>query len=191
MKPPLLGTAIAVAAAVTMVILSHARISARADDSAAIRVSWSARPERVETCRRLSDEELAKVAEHMRRRVECEGTTARYWLEVLVDGIPADTATVRGGGLRHDRELYVAREVAVAPGVRRIRVRFARLDSSTSPGGDEVRGTEREDDERRRRRAEAIPAQLALDTVFTFLPSHVGLVTYDALARRLVLRERP
>ena len=87
MKPSLVGTAIAVIAAVILVILSHARVSARADDSAAIRVSWGARPERVETCRRLSDEELAKVAEHMRRRVECEGTTARYRFDILRNGV--------------------------------------------------------------------------------------------------------
>jgi hypothetical protein len=202
MTPRLLGTVTALAGTVIMVALSHAPVSTGGDDSAVIRVSWSARPERVEICRRVSDEELSKIAEHMRRRVSCEGTTARYHYEILRNDVPIDSGTVRGGGLRHDREVYMARERPVPPGKSRIGVRFVRLDSSTAIAADneerkerearEERGEpSREDDERRRRRAEAIPPVLTIDTTISLAPRAVVLVTYDALARRLVLKGRP
>lgn len=110
-----------------------------ASDAAVVRVSWSARPERIETCVRVSDEELARRPAHMRRQYECEGTTARYQLTVLSNDTTIYTQMVRGGGLRHDRELYVSRDIRIAPGSVRLSVRFVRLDSSTavdSGGGD-------------------------------------------------------
>jgi hypothetical protein len=186
------GKVFALVAVAILMAASHVGVTGYREDEAAVRVSWSARPERVEVCRRVSDEELAKLAQHMRRRVVCEGTTARYHLEVSRNGRVIDTATIRGGGLRHDRELYVARELATEPGRARLSVRFVRLDSSSVIESDE-RGerNEREDDERRRRRAEAIPALLALDTTVTIRVREVVLVTYDANARRLVLRTAP
>jgi hypothetical protein len=160
--------------------------------AATLRVSWSARPERVETCRRLSDAELAERPQHMRRALECEGTTARYFLEVRRDGERIDTATLRGGGLRNDRELYALRELTIPPGRARIEVRFARLDSSSRGDDDDDRRRERtrEDDERDRRHAEAIPPLLVLDSVVTSRAGEVVLVTYDAARRALVMIQR-
>ena len=60
-----------------------------------VRLSWSARPERVETCRRLTDAELADRPAHMRLRLECTGRFARYRLAVLTNG----NADVRRLGL--------------------------------------------------------------------------------------------
>src|SRR5690606_24552456 len=54
--------------------------------AAELRLSWSARPERIEVCRTLSAEELAARPVHMRREVECEGRSATYALQVAVDG---------------------------------------------------------------------------------------------------------
>ena len=84
-------------------------------DEAWVRLSWSARPERVETCRRLTDAELADRPAHMRLRLECTGRFARYRLAVLSDGVPLALDTVRGGGLRNDRPMHVLRELAVDP----------------------------------------------------------------------------
>src|SRR5690606_41211795 len=50
---------------------------------AMIRVAFSARPQRIETCREVSDEELAEIPVHMRQTTVCEGITATYLLEVL------------------------------------------------------------------------------------------------------------
>ena len=185
---------------------SYGRLAAFSRDEAIIRVAWSARPERIETCRRLSDDELAKLPVHMRQRLECEGTTARYRLEVTRDGVLLDSVTVQGGGMRHDREVYVSREVLIPPGASRVNVRFVRIDSSSATGADDrgvgaddeprARGavladrSVRERDERRRRRAEAIPPVLSLDTVVTLASRAAILVTYDPLLRRLVAKSR-
>ena len=196
-----IAVAVALATLATIVAGSHWRLSGFADTGAIVRVAWSARPERVELCRRLSDAEMEKLPVHMRQRLECEGTTARYRLEVTRDGAVVDTGTIRGGGLRHDREVYVSREIIVAPGSARLTVHFVRLDSSTGPAAaaDTAKATDtnrpvladrsvREDEERRRRRAEAIPPVLSLDTVVTLASRSVILVTYDPLLRRLVTK---
>lgn len=216
---PMRVTAVGVAllALVGIVAGSHVRLRAFEGDHAVVRMAWSARPERIERCRRLSDGEMARLPVHMRQRLECEGTTARYRLEARRDGVLIDSATVRGGGLRHDRELYVSRELLIPPGASRITVQFVRIDSPTAAGviggtdgpddeprarstpdalqrPDTTRGplladrSVREDDERRRRRAEAIPAVLSLDTVVTLASRSVILVTYDPLVRRLITK---
>ncbi|MEA3245178.1 MAG: hypothetical protein U9Q74_03370 [Gemmatimonadota bacterium] len=198
-----IGLLLAIAVVALTVAGSHVRLGAFPAASAMVRVSWSARPERVETCRRLSDEEYAGRPTHMRRRVECEGTTARYELRVLRDSVLLAVDTVRGGGLRHDRELYVYRELAVPPGRARIAVRFVRLDSSLAAdellradtsaeaalGGAAIGDrAAREDEERQRRRAEAVAPLLELDTVIALAPRGAVLVTYGDVTRRLTLR---
>ena len=202
------GAGVAVALLVTPAIVAGSHVSfGGAGEIAVLRVAWSARPERIERCRRLSEAEIAALTVHMRREMECEGAAARYRLEVMRNDVLVDSATVLGGGLRNDRELYVSREIVVAPGEQAIRVRFARLDSSSVPADDEHRPDEndsqpaqtrefgdragREADERRRRRAEAIPAVLTVDTTLALNSRQVILVTYDPLARRLVIKDAP
>lgn len=192
---------LAVAVVVLIVAASHVRMGAFPVPYAMVRVSWSARPERVETCRRLGDEEYARLPAHMRRRVVCEGSTARYELRVLRNSAVLAVDTVRGGGLRHDRELYVFREIAVPPGLARLQVQFVRLDSSRTAdehlradtaGGDSLwNRAAREDEERERRRAQAVPPRLVLDTVVTLAPRAVVLVTYGDAVRHLRLRAGP
>lgn len=167
---------------------------------ARVRQSWSARPERVESCRRLSDEELADLPAHMRLRTRCEGGFARYRLTVSIDDSTITVDTLRGGGLRNDRPMHVFEEIRVAPGERRLRLDVTRLDSTSAPEGagppqgaapaDTLLGgrAEREADERRRREAEAIPPRLALDTLLTLAPGRVVLVVYDESTRRLRAR---
>lgn len=166
-----------------------------------IRLAWSARPERLETCRRQSDEELEQLPPHMRQRVVCEGATARYRLELHRDGIVQLDEVVRGGGARHDRPMYVLREFPVPPGSARLEVRFSRIDRPATPpdsAAEATRGTgpdtvlpaareRREAEERERRRREAIPPLLALDIRVELKPRQVVLVTYDLERRTLVV----
>ncbi len=195
------GFLVAVGTVALVLGASQMRLPAFPSADSIVRVSWSARPERVETCRRLTDEEYAQRPAHMRRRVECEGTTARYELRVLRDSVLLVVDTVRGGGLRHDRELYVSRELTVPSGPARLQVRFVRLDSSQAAdeslradttGADAWQNrAAREDEERERRRAEAIPAALVVDTTITLQPRRVMLVTYGDAGRRLTVRSGP
>lgn len=207
------GAVLAAAAALALVAASHVPLPVHRSGNALLRVAWSARPERVEVCRTLAEEELAALPQHMRQRVVCEGSTARYRLEVRRDGALLDSATVRGGGLRHDRELYVFRELPVPSGRSTVEVRLVRIDSGAvataagaddadlararSPGDDSAVATvgdraRREVDERRRRDADAVPARLALRETVTLAPREVLLVTYDRGTRRLrTLRGTP
>lgn len=182
----------------------------RASDgaSAIVRVSIGARPERIEVCRRQSDEELAKLAPQMRQRVVCAGASARYRLELYRHGERLLHETVRGGGLRHDRPLYVFREFEVAPGAASYALYLARIDTVTPGEGDEDDENDDEDnegrarrrasdsaligerarreaDQRQRQRAGALPAELALRVDASLRAGEVMLLTYDPGARAL------
>lgn len=172
------------------------------EDAAMLRLSWRARPERIETCRAPSAEELARTAEHMRQRVTCEGTTASYQLQVEVDDKPVDSRVVRGGGWRNDRPLQLLNEFRLEPGVRRLRVTFDRRETpdtsaelrTTISEGTEV-GTfagraGREAEERQRSRQAVVPAHLVLDTTLNVEARRVILVTLDSDARLRITTEK-
>jgi len=192
--------AASVAALALLRVASFVPVHDSRSDSAWVRLSWSARPERIEHCRRLSDAELAERPEHMRMRLECEGRFARYGLQLTVDGAAVLLDTVQGGGLRHDRPMHVLREVPLAPGTRAVRVVLVRLDTilTSGPeseggptlGSDAVLGARgaREREERQRRAAEGIPPRLSLDTTVTLRAGRVLLVTYDGTQRALAAR---
>lgn len=162
---------------------------------ALLRLSWSARPERVEVCRALSDAELAERPVHMRLRTACTGRFASYLLTVQVGDEVVVSDTVRGGGLRNDRPIHLVRDVQVTPGRHPVRVSFARIDStagqqdtSAVPAGALGDRAQRETDEQRRRVAEAVPGLLVLDHETAFEAGRVVMVTYANEQRRLVLR---
>ena len=191
-----------------LIAASHAPFTFNPADDAMLRVAWSARPERVESCTTLSEEELEKLPAHMRQRVVCEGTTASYRLEILRDGHPISTAILRGGGLRHDRQLYAYQQLPVPHGRSTFQVTLTRIDSGTSIGGREGAGgagemddnagsgaatdrERRELDERRRRVEDEVPAALSLSETVDLAPREVALLTYDPGSRsfRLVRRD--
>lgn len=189
----LLATSIALAA---IAAGSATPVPFHPGDAGRLRLSWSARPERIEVCRTLSDEELERVAEHMRRRVECVGQFASYELVVLVDGRPVATSVVRGAGLRHDRPIYLLREFEIPRGAHRLGVRFSRRETvarDTAAASDSLSAlpydaddtgiyvgrAEREAVERTRRGRAAIPPRLALDTTLTIGPRRVIVVTLN------------
>ena len=131
------GAALAAAATLAIVVASHVPIPVHPSEAAMLRVAWSARPERVESCRTLSEEELSALPQHMRQRVVCEGTTASYRFEVRREGEIIASSTVRGGGMRHDRQLYIFRELPIPSGRSTLEVRLTRIDSTARPTGDE------------------------------------------------------
>lgn len=174
----------------------------REGSSAHLRLSWSARPDRVEVCRTLSEEELAGLAEHMRQRIQCEGGPASYALTVTIDGGEVAGEVVRGGGLRHDRPIHLLEEYPISAGRRQIRVTFTRREAlspeagqpdGAAPGAVVDTGlfagrAGREANERARRIQAAVPPLLRLDTTLTLAARQVVLVTLDAGGRELVLR---
>jgi len=164
---------------------------------ARLRLSWSARPERIEVCRALTAEELARREEHMRLRVECNGRFATYGLRVEADGKVLGESVVRGAGLRHDRPLYLLRDFVLAGGFHHVRVSLVRReqtdgDTTAMPARSADADTgifagraEREAVEHARRARAAIPARLVLDTTLAFAPNRVIIVTFNADRRAL------
>lgn len=193
-----------VAGLAIMAFASAVPVAYHSQDAAWLRLSWSARPERIEVCRQVSDSEQAQREEHMRQRVECTGTFASYALTVDVDGHSVGEAVVRGAGLRHDRSLYVLRNFSVPPGEHRVRIRVARREKTDNdaaafavavvPDADTglyAGRAQREAAERSRRARAAIPAMLVLDTVFTFTPRQVALVIFNSERRVLEWHSEP
>lgn len=193
------GAALVAAAALAITAASHVPVTVDRSGDAMLRVAWSARPERVESCRTLGDEEFDALPQHMRQRVVCEGAAARYRLEVWRDGEPLDSAEVHGGGLRRDRQLYVFRELPVPSGRSTVEVRLTRIGAASAKGTATTTTTKairpvetdhpdrdaREADEHRRRVADEVPASLTLRETVTLAPGEVMLVTYDREERRL------
>ena len=198
---PLRWAVAAMASAAGLVLMAWASAAPLAYQPAGVarlRLSWNARPERIEVCRSASDEELEREEEHMRQRVVCDGRFATYALRVEADGRLLSESIVRGAGLRNDRPVYLLRDFDVTSGVHRVRVSFTRRErtdtvaTNAAPSGRTGADTglfagraEREADERRRRARGAIPARLVLDTTLTFAPGRVLVVTFDGDRRAL------
>ena len=183
--------------------LSVAPYAVPGSEQGVLRLAWSGRPERIEKCRRLTDAELEGVPAHMRQRVKCEGRAATYRLVLTVDGAERYRDSLAGGGARSDRPLHVLRDVPLAPGRHTIDLSVMRIepeeadglgDDTPAPAGPDTAaggGREgRERAERARSRREALPRMLSLGGDVLLAAGDVVLVSYDADARRLVLRQR-
>jgi hypothetical protein len=144
--------------------------------TAELRLSWTARPERIDRCRVLTESELVDVPVHMRRAVECDGQAATYVLTVRVDGRSVDSAVVRGSGARHDRPIFLLRRYPIEPGRHRVEVRMRRREAVDIEG--DTMPTDRS----------RLPRDLPLDTLVTARAGAVVLVHYDG--GRLGARDR-
>jgi hypothetical protein len=189
-----LAWALPIAAGAGIVWASHVPVGLNRPGQALVRLAWGVKPERIETCRDLTAEELAGVPQHMRRTRICEGTTAEYRLVVRDGtGVRVDRA-IRGGGLRQDRRLYVFEELPLAPGAATVDVRFDRVtDADHDDDGAEERDRDEQDEEDRgsddeAERQGAVPPRLSLVKQVEVRPGDVVLVTYDPEQRVLVAR---
>ncbi len=151
---------------------------------AAVRLAWSARPERIEVCRERTAEDLARMPVHMRQPLECVGTTAEYQLTVHANGEAVASQRVHGAGLRRDRRLFVLREIDVEPGRVRIGVRFDRI-GGDNRGGPGSGGTSAARGPRGR---DVAPPRLAFDETLDIAAGDVVLITYDPERDMLVAR---
>lgn len=164
------------ALAVTLGIAALSRVPyTSANGEAVLRLSWRARSERVQSCRKLTEEEMAALPIHMRRTEECEGRVLPYHLRVEVDGRPLVSDTIHPAGAREDRPLYVYQEIPLPPGPHHLSARFIREDA----------GSDHECCEEER---SATPTRLELSESLGLRPGHVALVTYDPDLRSLVVR---
>ena len=191
----LLGALLAGGATVLLAALSRAPQRMHGTEQGALRLSWSARPERIEVCREIPDAELRNLPEHMRQPVICEGRSADYRLTVLADGDTLADDRVHGGGARRDRPLYLYREFPVAPGSREITVRLERLAPAvptvapdSALGGSTPAQAVPPARGQTGHRLESLPPSLAFSRRLTIRPRAVVLITYDQERQEFVLR---
>jgi hypothetical protein len=118
--------AVSFAIAIGVSRLSHVRTPSGLDDSV-VRLSWRTQGVSVEECRRLTEEELERIAPHMRRPEECTGGVADYELVVTLDDDVRVIDTIGPSGVRRDRPVYVFYDLGVDPGTYSVAVRFAAL----------------------------------------------------------------
>jgi hypothetical protein len=172
----ILGAIVAIGVVAGLVLASSASLPVHRSNDGLLRLAWSARPERIQKCRQRSDEELARLPQHMRQPLACEGTTAEYRLQVRVDGVLVAERIVRGGGLRRDRRLYVFEELPIPAAVETtIDVRLDRVESAADTR--EVATP----------RVDAVPPHLAFERRLRVAPRQVVLITYDREREALVL----
>lgn len=174
-----LGVTTAVILTVVIGALSQVPYEPDRRDDAVIRLAWRVRGTRVEECRRLTEEELARKPAHMRQEVECDGRILPYRLLVSIDDSTVVDRVVRPAGAREDRPLYVFHEQTVLPGEREVTVRFE-LEREAEPrtASDTTRASTADD----------TPSVLELNVRLALGPKEVALVTYDGEQRQLVVK---
>lgn len=172
-----LGITIALGATAVLGLLSGVPYRAESGDHAIIRLAWQARGERAHRCRPPTDDELAKLPQHMRPQEICERGITDYRLRVRLDGQPVVDELVRAGGAQSDRPLFVFHDLSVSAGEHRMDIRFERAEQEN----EEERDADDAGD------ARETPRRLTLDETVTLAPGVIVLVTYDYERRRLAL----
>ncbi|MBB5215020.1 hypothetical protein [Parapusillimonas granuli] len=94
------------------------------EDEALIKVSVARLGQPVGECRRLSDEELAKLPPNMRDPIRCPRERSPLSMEVHVNGARMLQRVAEPGGLSKDGAAAIYERLVVSAGKQRISVRF-------------------------------------------------------------------
>ena len=165
-----LGVLVTVAGLAAIGVLSQWSMPTDGHD-ALVRLSWRTAPIRIESCRRLTEEELAgRFPRTCVARRGAPGDTADYELSLRIGGIASLTDTIAPAGLRGDRPVYVFVDQPVPPGVHEVAVSFRALVPADFD-------------------AEAA-APLTWGGTLQLEPREIGLISLTADGRRLVRVER-
>src|SRR5690606_26313807 len=104
------------------------------EDEAQIKISFTHGADRIEECRRLTPEEIAKLPPRERRPHTCGRERLPMRVQLLVDEVPIYDEVVQPTGLSRDGPAHIYRKFAVAPGRHEITARLR--DSDRSEGFD-------------------------------------------------------
>jgi hypothetical protein len=104
------------------------------EDQALVKLSLVHSAARKEPCRRLTPEELAKLAPNMRKPMACTRERLPLWLEMRLDEQLLFREALEPGGLSKDGPARVYQQFPVAPG--RYRLSLKMRDSTRSEGFD-------------------------------------------------------
>lgn len=96
-----------------------------APDQALVKVSFVRVGKPVGDCRKLTDDELAKLPPNMRTPVVCPRERSPVTVQVAIDGQPMLDRSAPPSGVRHDGASAVYERVVVPAGERLIAVRLS------------------------------------------------------------------
>lgn len=94
------------------------------EEMAQIKLSLSHGAQRVEACRKLTAEEIARLPPQARRPNTCARERLPIHVQLLVDGEPVFDEVVAPGGLAGDGPARIYRKLLVAPGQRALVARL-------------------------------------------------------------------
>ncbi len=129
----------AVAALATGYFAAHPSWSELPPGSAQIKLSLVHGAKRAEDCRRLSYEEIMKLAPKDRRANTCKRERIDMLMELSLDGKTIYAADLKPSGLSSDGPARVYRKFTVAPGPHHIEVRLRDTKRSTGYDYESVR----------------------------------------------------
>jgi ferredoxin len=128
-------SAVAASAALLAAIAWLSQVPAGATPAGgAVRLAWRLPGQSWLDCRTRPAAEVARMPVHMRQAQDCRTVYLHYRLRAWVDGRAVVDREVAPLGARGDRPLFVAQDVAVAPGGHRVRVEFAPLEDPRQVG---------------------------------------------------------
>jgi hypothetical protein len=107
-----------------LVVATHVNVSDPAT-GAILGVAVRTMAGTVQDCRTLSDEELAALPQHMRRKEICETHAVPYRLEVRLDGEKRLDRVYTAAGIHGDRPITVDERIGVAAGLHDLSIRLA------------------------------------------------------------------
>ncbi len=97
----------------------------RADDSAVLKLSFSHSAQLKFACQMRSEAELAKLAPHMRSKLNCPRERAIVRVELDMDGKALYRVDIPPTGLRRDGAATIYRRLEIPSGVHQFRARLA------------------------------------------------------------------
>lgn len=92
------------------------------DDQAVITLSFTHTTKIREACRKLTQEELSKLAPNMRLSMDCPRERSPLSLELYLDDKLATEATLQPPGFRKDQNVNIFRRIKVKEGEHMLRV---------------------------------------------------------------------
>lgn len=142
-----------------------------------LRLAWRLPGARIQSCRTLTEAELASKPLHMRQPRECVDQPLHYRLQVTLNGTTRLDERLSPAGARGDRPLYVQHEVRLAPGTYPLQVDFQPLLPETLPP-------------QARSEAEQLQRHLTLHQHVSIAADQITLVTLAPGREKLVVIER-
>ncbi len=110
---------------------SHLKYKSEMQESM-LRLSWRLTDQFISTCKSRTEAELRVLPAHMRTKEVCEKKPVTFQLKLFVDNEIKIEESIRAGGFRHDRPIYVHHDVKVSKGLHQVSVQFLPIEDEAT-----------------------------------------------------------